>query len=68
MNQYECDLCGYDLTPIESFANRADYLGYASSGLNNYSEIYPISLAYASNNINSVECPNCGRLGCWIKE
>ncbi|ONI43316.1 hypothetical protein AN641_01460 [Candidatus Epulonipiscioides gigas] len=68
MSQYECQVCGYDLTTIESLANRADYLGYISSGLENYSEIYPMTLTYLSTGLNNVECPNCGNIGRWIKE
>ncbi|OON96766.1 MAG: hypothetical protein ATN31_09210 [Candidatus Epulonipiscioides saccharophilum] len=68
MNQYVCNVCGYDLTPIESFANRTDYLGCVSSGLNNYSEIYPMTTLINSQGLNSLECPNCGHIGRWIKE
>lgn len=63
MNQFACSHCGYDMTGIERFSNSMDMCLY--SGLSSFIPMELTSLYNSS--YSSVACPNCGKVGTFIK-
>lgn len=64
MQQFECSNCGYDMTGIERFSNTIDMLVYP--GLSGFMPMGVTGL-YDNGSSNTIACPNCGKVGSFIK-